>query len=290
MPTRTKNLSLIDNSHSFMREAAAKAVAAQDDIHQWNFAIINLVQAVELSLKELLRRVHPVLVFEDIDAPRHTVSIGKALARIENHQILGISLSSEEKRKINKAIDLRNEIVHSEFEFRAEYAMAKFSELFSFISYFQARFLEIEMEDVIPTDLLRSVAEIRKCFLELRKKAEQRIVDEKIPDELVWVCPLCEEDTLVINDNRGVCYLCRDSGEIYECGCGKSWYEHEVKSFSDLIEVDEGEVLAPGEYSYVELAGCCSGCISEIREEIERKRTEEMYELMEEEWYSSTQR
>jgi hypothetical protein len=61
------------------------------------------------------------LIYENIDHPRNTVSITQALARIENPNILGITIPEDEKKKIKTAVDLRNQITHFEFEFSEEY-------------------------------------------------------------------------------------------------------------------------------------------------------------------------
>ena len=193
MTGRTHKLSLVENSHSFMAEAVRKAIVARDDVSQWPFAILNLVQAAELSLKELLRRQHPVLIYEHIDTPRNTVSITQALARIENPEILGITIPEDEKRKIGTAVKLRNQITHFEFEFTEEYAMAKFSEIFAFLVYFQGRYLQVEVEDIFAQDLLQAVIEIEKCFAELKAKALQRIKDENISTEWVPFCIKTQE-------------------------------------------------------------------------------------------------
>ena len=42
-------LSLLDNSHAFMREAVSYAISAKDDAQKWQFAILNLVQSLEFE-------------------------------------------------------------------------------------------------------------------------------------------------------------------------------------------------------------------------------------------------
>jgi len=292
MERRTHKLSLLENSHSFMGEAVRKAVAAREDVSQWPFAILNLVQAVELSLKELLRREHPVLIYVNIDNPRNTVSITQALARVENAKILGIAIPDEEKRKITKAVDLRNQITHFEFELTEEYAMVKFSEIFAFLVYFQGRHLKVEVEDILSQDMLQAVIEIEKCFGELRDKALQRIQDEGISSELIWACPHCEEDTFVVEDDRNVCFLCRQTEEVVECPhCGNFWFDFDMQDFSDLIESDysDGQVIICNDYGYSRY-DACPDCIGNIRDDIEQKRAEEYYDFMEEqEWHRRRQ-
>ena len=288
MSQRAHKLSLLENSHSFMSEAVKKAVAARQDVSQWHFAILNLVQAVELSLKELLRREHPVLIYENIDNPRNTMSITKALARIENAKILGITIPEDEKRKIIKAVEVRNQITHFEFELTEQYAMAKFSEIFAFLVYFQGRYLSVEVEDILAQDLLQAVIEVEKCFTELRHKALQRIQDEGISQEWIWVCPQCEEDTFVVDDDRNVCFLCRETQEVVECPhCRKLWFDFDMQDFSDLIDSDysEGQVHIHNDYGYSQYRAC-PDCIGEIIEDIEHKRAEEYHHFMEEEeWH-----
>lgn len=288
MTERTHKLSLVANSHSFLAESVRNAIAAREDVSQWPFAVLNLVQAAELSLKELLQRHHPVLIYENIDNPKHTVSITRALARIVNPKILGITIPKDEESKINQAVELRNQITHFEFELTEEYAMRKFSEIFAFLVYFQGRYLQIEIEDILAQDLLQAVMEIEKCFAELKAKAIQRIKDENISVEWVWACPHCREDTFVVEDNRNVCFLCRATEEVVECPhCGKYGFDVDMQDFSDSIDSDysEGQVHIHNDYGYSQYVACPE-CIGKITDDIENKRAEDYYHTMEEEgWY-----
>lgn len=45
-------LSLLQNAESFLAEGLSKAVLAERDVGEWKFAIFNLVQCIELALKE----------------------------------------------------------------------------------------------------------------------------------------------------------------------------------------------------------------------------------------------
>jgi hypothetical protein len=103
-----RQYSLLENSHSFLREAANRGVSALEDPAHWPFAILSLVQAVELSLKEILRQKHPILIFQNIDAPEKTVSIEKAMLRLANPKIGGIKFPESEKSKLRAAIKWRN--------------------------------------------------------------------------------------------------------------------------------------------------------------------------------------
>ena len=51
------------NSTSYVREAVAYAQRDGVNETRWKFAIINVVQAMELAFKEKLRRIHPTLIY-----------------------------------------------------------------------------------------------------------------------------------------------------------------------------------------------------------------------------------
>lgn len=275
-----------------MGEAVKNAVAAREDLSQWPFAILHLVQAIELSLKELLRREHPILIYENIDNPRNTVSITQALARIENDKILGIKIPDDEKLKISRAVNLRNQITHFEFELKEEYAISKFSEIFAFLVYFQGRYLKVEIENILPQALLQSVIQIEKCFGELQNKAHQRIVDENISPEWIWACSNCGEDAFIIEDGRNVCFICRETGEVIECPqCGNFCFDFEMHDFSNLIDsdYDDGEGIIYNAYGYSHFKAC-PDCIEKIREDIEQQRADDYYNYLEElDWHHRRQ-
>jgi hypothetical protein len=245
---------------------------------------LNLVQAVELSLKECLRRKHPVLIYENVDKPKRTVSISQALARIESPFIADIGMPDGEKRKIESAVKLRNQITHHVFEITEELAIAKFAELFAFLVYFQSRHLGVEIESVLDQDLLHPVVEIEKCFSELRKKALARIREEEVEVESVWACPECFEDTLVFNGIRGTCYLCRQSQRMARCPqCGRERLDFDVHDFSSLIDADYdgGEYVVYNDYGYPEQRAC-SDCIESVKADIEEQRRDEFYRRIDE--------
>src|SRR5258708_36976454 len=96
-------LSLLENSHAFLREAVSKALVATSDTPHWQFAILNLVQSLELSLKAALKEIHPVLIFENIDNPKTTVSVMGAPQRLESPRFVQLSYPAEDKMKYRSA-------------------------------------------------------------------------------------------------------------------------------------------------------------------------------------------
>lgn len=276
------SLSIIENTHAFLNESVEKALQAGDDIRHWQFAILHLVQSLELSLKSLLKEINEVLVYENIDNPKHMVSVTRAIQRLEQPVIKGLNFGEGEKNKILKAIDLRNKITHADFEFTELYAEKKFFELFAFVSYFQARYLHIEIDDIIPHKNLFSLVSIERSREELLKKAVARIAEEGICNNLIWECPNCTEDTFVIENDINTCYLCRHTEDVVECPqCKEFLYGWQLECFAERIDYqyEEGQAVVYNDYGYSNYYAC-SSCMPEILETIQQKRDSE-----EDEWH-----
>jgi len=286
MTGQSQQLSLLENSHKFTREAVNKAVAARQDSSQWVFAIFHVVQAAELLLKEKLRREHPVFIYKNIDDPKTTVSFQDALARIENQHILNQPIPAYERKRITSAISLRNQITHSSFEVEEPFAMAKFSELFAFVAYFSGRHLNVEIKDVLDRGQIKSVIDIEKCFAELKTKALQRIEDEGLSPNKAWECPHCGQLTFIVEDDQDVCFLRRQQERVLECPqCERPAFDFEMQEFHDLIETDyaDGHEQIMESYGYSTFYAC-PDCISAVRDDIENQRAEQEYRWREEEW------
>lgn len=91
---------LLDNAQDFVEEALRKALLTERNPQTWKYAILHLSQAIELSLKELLRRQHPVLVYRNVDKPLKTVSTMEAIQRLR--QIGSLELSRDEIDSLKK--------------------------------------------------------------------------------------------------------------------------------------------------------------------------------------------
>lgn len=281
------HLSLIENSHAFLKEAVEKVLAARTDLGQWQFAITALVQSLELSLKELLRRIHPVLIYESIDAPKNTVRPSIAIERLENPMIGDMTFAASEKVKILGAVKLRNRITHSEFELTPDYAAAKFFELFAFVVHFQGRYLDAEVESIISEDRMTQLVSIEKALEELYEKALTRIEDEKIDSTLVRACPECSRNTFVLQDGIDTCYTCRHREPVVECPyCEDLFFEWQMESFLRDLDTDhnEGRIVIHNNYGY-DRHSACPDCLPKIKDDIQRKRDKEDYYRVMEEYY-----
>ena len=135
-------LSLLENALSFLAEGLVRADAAQADPGQWKFAILGLVQAIELATKERLRREHALLVYADVDNPKLTVSLEKALARLG--RIATVELTGDDVKNIQLAASIRNSITHHEVDVSVEQVQVVFATLLGFITEFSRRQLQVE--------------------------------------------------------------------------------------------------------------------------------------------------
>jgi HEPN domain-containing protein len=155
-------LSLIENSDSFLNQSLRHYRKASRNVHEWPFAILHLTQSIELMLKEALRNTHRILIFEDIDHPKLTVSLETALSRLE--LVSNVSVGEKEKINIRRAADYRNRIVHYEFELNRFECKKIFAQLFEFIHFFHAKYLKRETHEHIARDLWPLEARLMTYF------------------------------------------------------------------------------------------------------------------------------
>ncbi len=139
-------LSLQENAYGFINQSLRNYRKTGRNLHEWPFALLHITQCLELLLKQLLKEIHPILIYEDVDKPRHTVSLERALARLET---IGVAFEEKEKRNIRRAAEYRNLAVHSEvainrFEWKNVYA-----QLFEFVHFFHHKHLKSEIHSHI---------------------------------------------------------------------------------------------------------------------------------------------
>ncbi|MDB9724632.1 hypothetical protein OAA89_01955 [bacterium] len=272
-------LSIDENAQAFLNEAVEKVLQASGDARHWQFAILHLVQSLELSLKSLLLRVHPILVYENIDNPKNMVSVTKAISRLVNPAIKGVTFSEGEKEKISKAIELRNKITHSEFKFSVIYAEKKYFELFAFILSFQSKYLDVEIENIVSDEDFERLLDLERSRIELLKKALDRIEDEGIHEELVMMCPKCAEDTFVAEESNDTCFLCRHNESTTECPqCHEICFEYDLEDFSNHIDsqYEEGQVVVHNSYGYLGFYAC-KECLPKIMDDIQSQNDHQEY-------------
>jgi hypothetical protein len=274
-------LDLLNNSVSFFREAVKYAEKSEGDGSNWKFAIINLVQAMELALKEALRRIHPSFVYEDIDVakPDKTVSITKAITRLKSHHIGGEAISEAESEKFTAAIKLRNQFAHFDCSYNAEYVEAKFAGIFAFMLFFYEDHLSVDRDEIIDQEQYSAIFSLKEAKEELLSKVRAQIAMHNLKP--IWLCPDCLEDTFIVEEER--CRLCGYAEKLQQCNnCGERIFEFELKDISELFDasVEDGRLVIYDRYGYD--GGACLNCIDGVKEDVKNKRFEKFVSEMEE--------
>lgn len=282
--SKTHHLDLLNNSISYFREAVSYAQRDTDDTDHWKFAILHVVQAMELAFKERLRRIHPAFIYESVDRPGKTLSLRGALERLKNPQIGNIPIAEAEAAKIVKAFHLRSELTHFEFNHSHDHIELKFAEIFSFMIFFYRGHLGLATADFIDEDEHNKVIRLVRTRAELLERAKAYISGHD--DGNVWLCPSCQEATFLTAEEQ--CCFCHHKEQVVECPtCCEETLESQLIDTSDLLDwdYDEGRMVLIENFGLAEQA--CPECISETRQKVEDLRRAQYDEdLAMEEYYA----
>lgn len=227
-------LTLYDNAISFAKDALSNAVDAEEQPERWKFAILSLVQAIELSLKELLRLQHPLFVYTNIDNPDKTVSITQAKNRI--HKIANVELTEAENSALRTASAARNRIVHHEVDEALPELKLVFARLLGFLNDFHRTHFEEPLQAAIPDELWTKGVEIADYGQELFRRAKERLQSENLDDaSCVIACPKCGWEALpAFGENQDKCYVCGNIEHTVLCErCHKIMIFGDHEDFND---------------------------------------------------------
>lgn len=155
-------ITLLENSYGFINESIMNYRRSKRSERYASFAILHLIQGLELMLKNVLRNEHPILIYENIDKPSNTVSLSQCLTRLKS--IANIEINQKEDKAIKRAISQRNKIVHYEYEHNSFHQWSIYVELFEFIHYFHKRHIGSELHSRIDKKLWRTEAELLNQF------------------------------------------------------------------------------------------------------------------------------
>jgi hypothetical protein len=100
---------------------------------KWKLAYVTMVQAFELLLKEVLNRIHPNLIYENIDLEKvndnKTVTFQQAINRVNNFK--GNLIEAEQRLFLINCSKLRNEFIHYKVNIESEKIKYKYCKLYS---------------------------------------------------------------------------------------------------------------------------------------------------------------
>ena len=222
-------MTLLENSISFFIESISKAVEAEKSPEQWKFAILLLVQAIETCLKERLRWTQDILIYSNIDKPKHTVDLSLAINRLEN--ISKIEFDTFDITSIKKASELRNQIVHFEFNLSIEQIKSNFVTLVGFYSSFCQKHLDKDVFFILPDPLHQEILKLDNYIDELKERARSRIASEGIRSKNVRLCNSCKTESYVVEDYIDNCYACGSHEPTIVCDiCSVRELESKIKN------------------------------------------------------------
>lgn len=168
-------LNLLENAYDNLNASLEYVVRARRDKSQvaWKFALLNISFAIELMLKERLRRADELLIYADLDRYRpitretKTVSWTVLVERIK--YVLGEDFARIDAGRVNLAQRLRNQMLHYDvvLDFPAVYH--DFANLLNFVTRFyneEIRTSDQEaLHDHVDRDLWSEEEDLSQAFL-----------------------------------------------------------------------------------------------------------------------------
>lgn len=234
MSTEVK-FTLIENSYNFIKQSISQAIQAEENPEHWKYAILHLIMAIELVLKDLLRKDHEILIFKNIDNPKETVSLPFAANRLQ--KISKIKFELDDISTINLATEFRNQIVHYEFSFKVAEIKSIYAKLIGFLQSFLIKHYSKKLSEIIEKEIWQEAINIIEYANELESRAKQRILDEKIDTNLIIECRKCSNYTFIIQNEINTCYACGYEEEICQCvGCEEYFYCDELEALHDYSD------------------------------------------------------
>lgn len=180
--------------------------------------ILLITHAVELLLKERLRRIHPSLIWEDIDKypniEARTVGIDKAITRLRN--IGNIRIKNNDLNIIKKIKNTRNTIEHFEWEISKEDASDLIFDGLSLALNFSKEFLSFDIfyQKFRDDDTFHSLLKTHPEFEKRHKQNSNKIpTPSSLPLQECRFCNAIALDTL-----SGACKLCGQNNSNLSLG------------------------------------------------------------------------
>jgi len=179
-----------------------------DEARRLKQAVLAVAHGVELLLKERLRQVHPVLIWENVDKfpslSVRTVSVDVAVSRL--CKIGGLTFPENDQELIRSLRDTRNAIEHYVWTTTKNEADRIVGQALGFALHFAKNELGYNFfgyetrKDGTFEMLLESTPEFAKSF---RDRYERRA---NAAGEVNQLCDFCH--ALAVNPSTGACKLC----------------------------------------------------------------------------------
>lgn len=216
--------SLFDNSLDFLKRAMGYARDSAEPSN-WKYALLHLVSGLELLMKELLRREHWSLLFQNIDeATKEQLTEGNfksvdaetAIKRLEG--IVGFALDNTEKPDLRRLRDLRNRIQHFDIDIKLKQLQAYVARGLAIYAAICQRYGGDLAE--LPHEIAHDILDFEKGVYERMKSLRPQLDASVRPTQRFRQCQKCWQDAVVFAED--VCARC-----VF---CG-----HEFNELEDLV-------------------------------------------------------
>lgn len=204
----TISFELIENAVDSVAHAielmAWKDIA--DERSRLKQAILSVAHGVELLLKERLRRVHPSLVWEDVDKyPRldaRTVGVDKAIHRLNS--IGAVILDDSDVALIRSLRNTRNAIEHFSWQTTRQEASLIVGQALSFAVDFATKHLSYEIaQRFVRDDTWQQLIANSAPFVRAHSERHNR---QTASGEFYYSCDFC--NAMTISRHGGACAIC----------------------------------------------------------------------------------
>ena len=205
-------LGLLGNGLDFILDAAERAV--NDTPRDLKYAVLNLVDGVELLIKARLEKEHWSLLFDQVDKASQeklkqgdfkSVDFAQAYDRLRN--IAGVKIDDTAWKHLDDLRKLRNRTRHYNIDFELEQVKSMLAECLNFCHSFCHQQFAPLAEDDFNKGLLEQIWDHltrNKEFVGVRLQA----IDANLKGQHVWECPSCWQKAVVVDTNDTVCEFC----------------------------------------------------------------------------------
>jgi len=169
-------LNLLENSYDYLSTSLEYVVKARKEKSQiaWKFALLNLVFAIELLLKERLRKENPLFIYADIDRykpiTRETKTVSWSVLIERNKYLLGQKFIDLDSGRLQLAQSLRNQMLHYDVELEFPSIYHNYSNLLNFYTDFFNSEISLSESDTlhkhVPSNLWKEEDDISDAFIE----------------------------------------------------------------------------------------------------------------------------
>ena len=207
--------SLLENAHDFLL-SAAESVRRDEGPRSLKECVLHLANGVELLVKAKLVGEHWSLIFSNINqatikdlakAEFNSVDFPTAVKRLE--QIAEVTIDKTVLLHVDNLRKLRNQITH----FTADLDSAQTKSLVAKSMTFCVEFCE--QQGMVAPDLTGKIGEIHVNLTELQEFVDARMksISEEWEGALIWECPECWQEALVIDGGEVECKYCNRTAE-----------------------------------------------------------------------------